>query len=817
MKKIFKWLWYTVLLFIFLTVTAYAILYWNRDTLLRALSDQLNKGINGKFHIEKIDFTLLYHFPNFLITLDNVYLRDENYEKYNTDIFSASKIFVDVKLVSLLERKVVIQSMFVEDANVFIFKTKDGYNNTDILKTTNHSATDTSRSESSTLFDLENIGFRNVSVSFTDSIKNKAFRFKFLDSRQKLAQTDSGFNINSKGSIHFDGLLFNVLAGKFLPNRIVTVDLTIHFNRIANRLMIEPSLLTYKKNEIGITGQFSLEKEGPFHLKFTSADLNPTEAKELLHTKLNKTLGKFKSSSPFLVAIDVTGKSIAGYKPAVDVTFQSKNAGVAYGAFVFSDLDLQGTFTNHRRNDLPHDNNNSQITITHFRGTMEQFPVQGKASFVELQDPIIDLEFTTMVTSKDINAHLDNSRFVVDGGTFTSHVKYQGKLSEYLDPTRTKYAGKLAGNVSARNGSLFYKPKKIRLEKIQLSGTFSEKRFVLDNLTLSVNGSPISVNGSMENFIPFFVQPKNKGFVKLNVTSPHLDLTSFTSKREQQKKTKQQVKNDRKKMTDLLDKVYDKLEFDVRMNVDQMTFRKFKASNFTGRLKLDNDRMEANPIKMDVAKGKMELFFSLGNLFDPISPMKIDAQLMRADIKTLFLHFNNFNQKTIQSDNLEGFISAKVKFNANIDDSYVVLGSTMKGLLDCKIVDGGLKNFEPMENMSNFLFKKRDFSDIQFAELNSNFSIDGTNMDIERMEIQSSVLSLFLEGRYSFTDSTSLSVQIPLSNLRKRHKDFKPQNIGTDVKVGPSVFLHVYRNRDINSKIKIDYDPFKKWRSISKR
>lgn len=120
-------------------------------------------------------------------------------------------------------------------------------------------------------------------------------------------------------------------------------------------------------------------------------------------------------------------------------------------------------------------------------------------------------------------------------------------------------------------------------------------------------------------------------------------------------------------------------------------------------------------------------------------------------------------------------------------------------------------NFEPMENMSNFLFKKRDFSDVEFAELNSNFSIAGTNMDISRMEIQSTVLSLFLEGRYSFTDSTSLSVQIPLSNLKKRHKDFKPKNIGTHAKAGPSVFLHVYRDRDINSKIKIDYDPFKKW------
>jgi len=207
----------------------------------------------------------------------------------------------------------------------------------------------------------------------------------------------------------------------------------------------------------------------------------------------------------------------------------------------------------------------------------------------------------------------------------------------------------------------------------------------------------------------------------------------------------------------------------------------------------------------------MNLNFSLKNVFDPISPMEVTAKVNNADIKELFLNFNNFNQKTIQADNLRGRISADVKLNASVNEVYSLLASSMRGTLECKISDGGLKDFEPMENMSNFLFKKRDFSDVEFAELNSSFSITGTNLDISRMEIQSSVVSLFLEGRYSFTDSTSLSVQIPLSNLKKRHKDFKPKNIGTHAKAGPSIFLHVYRAKDVNSKIQIDYDPFKKW------
>jgi hypothetical protein len=77
-------------------------------------------------------------------------------------------------------------------------------------------------------------------------------------------------------------------------------------------------------------------------------------------------------------------------------------------------------------------------------------------------------------------------------------------------------------------------------------------------------------------------------------------------------------------------------------------------------------------------------------------------------------------------------------------------------------------------------------------------------MDISRMEIQSTVLSIFLEGRYSLDNDTNLSVQVPLSNLKKRDKDFVPKNVGTDAKVGPSVYL--LAKTDSNGKTDISYN-----------
>ena len=59
-----------------------------------------------------------------------------------------------------------------------------------------------------------------------------------------------------------------------------------------------------------------------------------------------------------------------------------------------------------------------------------------------------------------------------------------------------------------------------------------------------------------------------------------------------------------------------------------------------------------------------------------------------------------------------------------------------------------------------------------------------------------------------------LSIQVPLSNFRKRDKTYKPENVGVDKKVGASVFLRVSKGKD--GKMDIAYDPLKKLKKKKK-
>ena len=65
----------------------------------------------------------------------------------------------------------------------------------------------------------------------------------------------------------------------------------------------------------------------------------------------------------------------------------------------------------------------------------------------------------------------------------------------------------------------------------------------------------------------------------------------------------------------------------------------------------------------------------------------------------------------------------------------------LKGFVKFNLQNGQLVNFEPVQKIQQTVFKNRNFSDIQFADLHDLLEINGDNIIINRMEIHSIVLS----------------------------------------------------------------------------
>ena len=104
-------------------------------------------------------------------------------------------------------------------------------------------------------------------------------------------------------------------------------------------------------------------------------------------------------------------------------------------------------------------------------------------------------------------------------------------------------------------------------------------------------------------------------------------------------------------------------------------------------------------------------------------------------------------------------------------------------------------------NIQKFIFKNRDLNNVQFAELKDTFDINNGDIYIHRMPIQSSALTMYIEGVYSFADRTDISIQVPFSTLKnKPEDDYKKIDKEKAEKPGPSIYL---RAKDKNGQVKI--------------
>ena len=81
---------------------------------------------------------------------------------------------------------------------------------------------------------------------------------------------------------------------------------------------------------------------------------------------------------------------------------------------------------------------------------------------------------------------------------------------------------------------------------------------------------------------------------------------------------------------------------------------------------------------------------------------------------------------------------------------------------------------------------------------------------IHRMPVQSSATFMYIEGIYSFTDKTDISIQVPLSNLKNNSgADFKKIDKAKAEKPGASIYL---RAKDKGGQVKNGLDVFRKFR-----
>jgi hypothetical protein len=320
------------------------------------------------------------------------------------------------------------------------------------------------------------------------------------------------------------------------------------------------------------------------------------------------------------------------------------------------------------------------------------------------------------------------------------------------------------------------------------------------------------MDGQAKNLLSLINTEPNKVNVDWNIYSPALNLSSFTYLLKSGKRISSNKPRKSKlgRVATKIDAALDQGSVTVNLKAPKLSYKKFEATNAVANVLLLQDRYVIKKVSMDHAGGHIDLSGSLVSLRENYHQAKVDILTDNVDVNRVFAAFNNFGQDGIKAQNLEGKLNAKVNATVELDNDGKAYPNSVVSVIDFSLKNGALNNFEPLKKIQSFMFKNRDFDNIRFAELKDRLEISNQEIKINRMEIESTVLSIYVEGIYSMKGTTDMSIQIPLSNLKKRGADYKPENTGADKKGGSSIYIRGRPGPDGNIQFKPDL--FKKFR-----
>ena len=800
---------FTLLLLLFAGGYMLAQLY--KDEILAEVQKTVNEKISGTLEIEDINFTIFNHFPSFSLLLHNAVLRDSMYKTHQTELFRAEKLLLQIEWLKLLQGEIKLRSITISNAKISLVKMKNGYANTSIVRKSDANSKEPKAPSSSLNASVNKVFLKNVVFSMVDSVKNKWFSIQFKNITSDIENFPEMKLANIEGNLLFKGLAFNPEKGSYLTNKNCDINLTLQFDTKTNTLRINRSTLVIDQSKFLLRGEFVFNEKPHMHLEIDAPAITVALANTIVTQHIASKLATFNFQNALIAGIRIDGYLYPGSKPAVDVFFKTTGNTLLMKSQTFTEVNTLGWFQNHFDSLKINDDHNSKVILPRFDANLGGIPIISKLIITDLIDPHLHMKATVNMALEDANGIVDTSKLILNAGTLSVSFNYQGKLLNNVDTINKTFLASVTGKINIINGDLIYVPRSFHFNKINADMLFGDSVLSIHELNLEINENPLDITGTILGFIPFLFVRDQSLSAELVVHAGILNLDNFisgkSSKQEKSTKTKKTKKAAQKQVNQTIDQIINTMEADILLSADKVTTGRFIASKISGHVILADEFIKFQNINMNTSGGTFSLNGSVTNLQSAPYRMSISTSISNADISSLFYSFNNFNQDVVTHENLKGKISSKADFQALLRKDNSIDPKSMKGSITLSIKKGSLDNMKGLEKISEFAFKNRDFSHIEFAHIKDTITVKGPSITLTRMQILSSVVTIYVEGTYGFQGGTDMSVQVPLSNLKKREKDIKDVKISDDTKLGPSIFLRIRDNSD--GKIQIAYDPFK--------
>ncbi len=776
----------------------------HKASLLKLVNTKLSEAIAGDISVKDIDVNVWRHFPNVDIRVQNIDLKDSVYGKSLLKIKYAS---TKINAFKLLGGEVDIHNIYLEEGVIFLFSDKNGYSNNYIFKKNK------TKQPGAHPAIIDEVELKNITFVSQHAIKNKWFGIKANYLHASLDYNDSITVIQLEENVLVKGLGFNLEKGYFLKDKTVKGDWKITFNNNSKQLSFDETPVDIGASHFKLKGDFFLTDTLSAHFKLIAKSdaINYKEAASLVTPNVQSKINLVSLTRPLAITMNLEGPMAFRTIPVVDVQWVVKNNELVTPAITLDSCSFTGRFTNERNKAYPRTDDNSEIQLSKLSATWGGISLIANTNTIvtNLVHPVLQFDFSSKTTLPALDEKLKLATLHFKSGNALLNVQYNGPLG--IDPSMMQY---LSGNLVIKDAEVNYTPRNLTFDNCNGEILFSQTNLLARGLQCDLNTNHFKVEVAGNN-LNLLAQTQLPGEATLlcSVFTPDLNLNDFRSLFTARSKAVVRKKAADKGSAQGLVRLDDALEngtMDMSLKANAVHLNRFTARNVEGEMSFTNDDINVNNLSLQHADGTLKMQANVHQVNSSYHEASTKVSLSNINVQKLFYAFNNFGLTGLTSNNLTGILNMNSNLRLGLDNKGNVIPKTMQGNLYFSIKKGALKHFEALKNIQKFALKDRDLSNVEFAELKDSLELKKDEIYIHRMEIESSAITAFVEGIYSFGNNTNISIQVPLSNFKKRDDDYEVKNKGANRKAGASVYLRA--KSDGKGGVKFGLDLFKKLR-----
>ncbi len=770
-------------------IVAFIYVSSHKKSIIKEVTESLGKKINGHVSIGDVELSFIRTFPRVSVLLHNVMVTDSMYAIHHHPIFKADEVFAQLSVIELVKKQFPVNGLKIQNGSVYLFTDANGYTNQYLLKPRKTGdASSSEKNNNSKRDNLEQLELQNFLVIIDDRQREKLHDI-FVDYlKVNLDDKDDATYFSAKANMLVKSLAFNLPNGSFAKGKKFEGDFDFKFDKNLEQLQFDSINIKLSGQSFNLSGSFDLVKPDPkFNLRVHTKQILYGFGKSLLTAKIDSSLSIVDLDKRFDVDAYLNGP-LNGGDPYIFVNWRVKNVHLVTPFLDFDSASFTGFYTDEVVKGLPRRDPNSEIIIKNFTANWNALPfTSAHIDIVNLYKPLLTFDLVSNFPLTKLNETVGSNSFLFESGNGAINLTYQGPIQK-----NTSNNSLINGNMSFQNGNILYTPRNVELKNLSAKLEIKNSDVLIENVQCNVLNNSLSMNGKANNIVSLINTQPNTVDLDWSIYSPSLNLTGFTYLLKSRSKTTHKSSSGAKlgKIADGIDNVLEESSVHVNLKTPHLIYKKFEGNNASITATLYNDHYEINNVSMDQDGGHINLNGSLVSVRDNYHQAKANVLLTNIDVNKLFIVFNNFGQTGIEAKNLEGKLTATANASLALDDDGKALPHSIQSTVDFSLKNGALNDFEPLKKIQSFVFKSRDFDNIRFAELKDHLDIANDEIKISRMEIASTVMTMFVEGVYGLKGNTDLSIQVPFSNFKKRDSGYIPVNEGVNKKAGASLFIN---------------------------